>query len=264
MTTEVAPDGLPVAGAAGAGGTPPIPQPVIEQPRSSPHHPPRPAMAVLGMLVLAGLSWWAVSAWQAAQPPGPLAASGTVEADEVLMGSEIAGRLVALRAEEGRRVNAGDVLARLDDALIQLQLRQAEAAARQQLELQADKYALRSPIAGVITRVPVRLGEVVSPGQTVAAMADLTRLKLTVYVLERHLGQVQVGQLVSVTADPFPGRTFAGTVTSINTRAEFTPRNVQTQRDRLNLVFGVKLRVDNPDGVLKPGMPVDAAFSAVP
>lgn len=49
-------------------------------------------------------------------------------------------------------------------------------------------------------------------------------------------------------------------VTSTNPRAEFTPRNVQTQRDRLNLVFGVKIRVENPEGELKPGMPADAAF----
>jgi HlyD family secretion protein len=71
---------------------------------------------------------------------------------------------------------------------------------------------------------------------------------------------VQVGQPVSVTADPFPGRTFPGTVSSLNSRAEFTPRNVQTQRDRLNLVFGVNLRVANPDRLLKPGMPVDVVF----
>ena len=63
-----------------------------------------------------------------------------------------------------------------------------------------------------------------------------------------------------VTADPFPSQTFHGMVTSINQRAEFTPRNIQTQRDRLNLVFGVKVQVDNPAYALKPGMPIDATF----
>ncbi|MBI4491295.1 MAG: HlyD family efflux transporter periplasmic adaptor subunit [Chloroflexi bacterium] len=231
------------------------PQSKIQNPKSKIVRP------VLGLVVLAALAWGGVEIWRAAQPPGPLAASGTVEADEVLLGSEVGGRLVALRVEEGRSVSEGDVVARLDDGLLQLQLRQVDAAARAQLELQADKYLIRSPTSGVATRVLARAGEVVSPGQTIATVADLSRLKLTVYVLERDLGQVRVGQRVSITADPFPGRTFAGTVTSINTRAEFTPRNVQTQRDRLNLVFGIKLRVDNPEGALKPGMPLDAAFT---
>jgi multidrug resistance efflux pump len=107
-------------------------------------------------------------------------------------------------------------------------------------------------------------GEVVSPGQTVVSVDDLTSLKLTAYVFERDLGRVQVGQEVAVTADPFGARTFRGVVTSTNPRAEFTPRNVQTQADRLNLVFGVKVRVNNADGALKPGMPADATFIPLP
>jgi membrane fusion protein YbhG len=63
-----------------------------------------------------------------------------------------------------------------------------------------------------------------------------------------------------VTADPFPGVIFPGTVTSVNTKAEYTPRNIQTQQDRLNLVFGVNVRVTSSGGLLKPGMPVDGAF----
>ena len=221
----------------------------------------RPLLAVLSLLVLGALAWVAIDTWRATQAPGMLTASGAVEADEVLLSSEVAGRIVALPVAEGRLVNAGDPLARLDDSLVQLQIRQADPAMRQQLELQAEKYVVRTPISGVITRLPVRAGEIAAPGQTLAAVTDLSHLKLTVYVLERDLGQVDVGQQVSVTSDPFPGRTFGGVVTSINSRAEFTPRNVQTQRDQLNLVFGVKIRVDNPDGALKPGMPVDATFA---
>ena len=89
----------------------------------------------------------------------------------------------------------------------------------------------------------------------IGGVADLSTLKLTAWVLERDLGKVSVGQVVQVTADPFPGKTFGGLVTSINTQAEFTPRNVQTQTDRLNLVFGVNMHVDNVDGLLKAGMP---------
>jgi multidrug resistance efflux pump len=197
------------------------------------------------------------------QPVTALTASGTLEADEILVGFEVTGRLVKL-VQEGDAVEADAVVAQLDDSLIQLQIMQATLAARQQLEIQAARYQLHSPIAGVVTRVPMHVGEVVSPGQTVVAVADLSNLDLTAYVLERDLGGVRVGQAVAVTADPFPGRTFRGVVTSTNQNAEFTPRNVQTQADRLNLVFGVKVRVENPDMALKPGMPADVTFPSVP
>jgi HlyD family secretion protein len=223
-------------------------------------HAPRQAIPVLIVLVL-GVSWWSVETWRGMQPLGPLTASGTVEADEVLVSSEVAGRLVEITTEEGRRVGSGEVVARLDDAMAQLQVSQAvDAAVRRERELQAGRYVLRAPAPGVVTRVPMKVGEVVAPGQTVAAVANLVRLRLTLYVPESALGQVQVGRRLAVTADPFPSRAFDGQVTSINQHAEFTPRNVQTQRDRLNLVFGVRARVENPDGALKPGMPVDATF----
>ncbi len=245
-------------------------------PVSPPRHRPWPRLLLLLLLIGAG-SWWVISnnlvtwplswppswPWPWMQPVGPLTASGTLEADEVLIGAEVAGQIIEL-LQEGDRVAPGAVVARLDDALIQLQIRQADLAARQRLEIQADAYQLRTPIGGVVTRVPMHNGEVVTPGQTVAAVADLTQLKFTAYVLEKDLGGVQVGQVVTVTADPFPDRTFRGVVTSTNPRAEFTPRNVQTRADRLNLVFGVQIRVDNPAGALKPGMPADASFEALP
>jgi multidrug resistance efflux pump len=211
-------------------------------------------------LLLGVVAWWALTTRPWLTAPGPLTASGTLEADEVLVGSEVAGRIVGL-AQEGQPIQAGQIVAGLDSSLVQVQIRQSDAATQQQLAIQADKYQLRSPISGVVTRVPMHTGEVVGPGQTVLAVADLHTLDLMAYVLERDLGSVRVGQAVAVTADPFPGRVFNGVVVSTNQRAEFTPRNVQTQRDRLNLVFGVKVRVENPDGALKPGMPADATFA---
>jgi HlyD family secretion protein len=223
-------------------------------------HPPRQAIPLV-LLALGALAWWGVETWRAQQPSGSLTVSGTVEADEVLVAPEVPGRLLEISVREGQRVAAGDALARLDDALAQLQVVQAaEPAARRQLELQAAKYVLRAPLSGVVTRIPMRPGEVIGAGQTALAVADLSELKLIVYVPEAKLGSVRLGQRLNVTADPFPDRLFEGRITSINQRAEFTPRNVQTQRDRLNLVFGVNARVRNPDGALKPGMPVDATF----
>ena len=154
-----------------------------------------------------------------------------------------------------------DVIARIDDRAVQLQVRQsADSAARETFQLQAEDYTLRSPLSGVVTRVPAHAGELALPGQVLMAVSDLSTLKLTLYVRLADLGHVAVGQRLAITADPYPGRTFEGTVTSINQQAEFTPRNVQTQSDRLNLVFGVQANVENADGTLKPGMPVDARF----
>ncbi len=218
--------------------------------------------AILLLFVVSTAVWWLMtSGWEPpwVQQPGPLIASGTLEADEIMIGAEVAGRIIEL-VQEGQTVAADDVIAKLDDSLVQVQIRQANTAQLQQLEITLDRYQLRSPITGVITRVPMHAGEVIAPGQTAAAVANLDELRLTAYVLERDLGHVQVGQQVTVTVDPFPDRVFQGVVTSTNPRAEFTPRNIQTQADRLNLVFGVQVRVDNPDRALKPGMPADVAF----
>jgi HlyD family secretion protein len=119
---------------------------------------------------------------------------------------------------------------------------------------------LMAPETGVVQKQIAHRGEYVSPGAPVLTVADPTNLKLTLYVLEGDLGRVNLGQTVSVQADAFPNRIFGGVVTTIADHAEFTPRNVQTQRDRQNLVFAVSVRVPNPDGALKAGVPVDATF----
>ena len=157
----------------------------------------------------------------------------------------------------------GTLLVRIDDRAAQLAVRQAlDPAARQTFELQAQDFELRSPPAGIVTRVPAHVGEVAFPGQALLAVADLSRLDLTLYVRLADLDRGRVGQAIEVTPDTDPSRVFRGVVTAVNQEAEFTPRNVQTRADRLNLVFGVRARVENADGWLKPGMPVDATFTA--
>jgi multidrug resistance efflux pump len=157
-------------------------------------------------------------------------------------------------------VNRGQVVARLDDSVIQVQLKQADPAQRQVLEAQLDKLVLRAPLGGQVLKRVVSRGEVVAAGAPLLTVADQSELKLTLYVSERELGRVRVGQGVAIVADPFPGRTFRGVVQSIATRAEFTPRNVTTARDRQALVFAVRVRIPNPGDDLKAGLPVDATF----
>jgi multidrug resistance efflux pump len=201
--------------------------------------------------------------WQAGSEE--LTASGTLEADEVVIAPRVFAVVTELPAVAGAWINGGDVAVKLDDRPVQLQIYQSlDLASKRLLELQAQDYTLRSPVSGIVTRVATHVGEMALPGQPLLAVSDLSTLKLTIYVREADLGRVAVGQQIRVIADPYPAQSFRGVVTSINERAEFTPRNVQTRSDRLNLVFGVQATIENADGALKPGMPVDATFEAAP
>jgi multidrug resistance efflux pump len=213
-------------------------------------------------LALAALAWVAYEYWLATQLPPRPEISGVIEADEVVIGSEVAGRIVTLTVTEGQRVAAGAELGRLDDSRLKLQMSLVDVATRRQLDLEADKYVLRAPRAGQVTRVVARVGEMTMPGQPVLVIADLAEVKANLYVPVRNLSNVRVGQMVALTADPYPGRTFSGIIMSVNPKAEYTPRNVQSQRDRLNLVFGITVRIDNRDGALLPGLPVQATIIA--
>jgi len=130
-------------------------------------------------------------------------------------------------------------------------------------KVQMDKLMLRAPISGLVLERPVHVGEVAVPGAPLMTLADLDNLTLTIYVPEDQLGKVQLGQPVTVTVDAYPDRTFSGIVDFISSQSEFTPKNVQTQAERVNMVFAVKVRLPNPDHALKPGMPADATLSEV-
>lgn len=117
-----------------------------------------------------------------------------------------------------------------------------------------------APVDGVVLTKNVEQGEVVAPGTPLYTLVDPSDIWLRVFIPEDRIGLVRLGQRAEVTVDTFPGRTFPGRVTEISSQAEFTPGNVQTKEDRVKLVFGVKIRLDNRDGSLKPGMPADAVI----
>jgi HlyD family secretion protein len=95
------------------------------------------------------------------------------------------------------------------------------------------------------------------------SIANLAVLKLVVYIPAPQLGRVRLGAPVEISVDAYPGQTFEGTITLIAREAEFTPRNVQTEEERVNLVFAVEIKIDNEDGRLKPGMPADVVIETV-
>ena len=316
------------------------------------------------VLVLAALAGLACSSPSA---KAVISASGTIEAIEVHVASRVAGQVLELAVEEGARVEPGDVLARIDHATADIQLRQAEAgvrlaeaqlallvkgarsedirqaeaaleqaeaalkvaeddavrmrelfrtgsvtakqredaearltvaaaqrsaaaealskvrrmarpeeigaaeARRDQARAAADLLAktiadctVTAPAAGIVTHKAVEAGEMVTPGGTVITLADLDSVHVMIYVTGMEVGRIRLGDTAEVRIDAFPDRPFAGRITYISPEAEFTPKNVQTKEDRVKLVFGVKIGIENRDGLLKPGLPADAVVRVGP
>jgi len=149
--------------------------------------------------------------------------------------------------------------------LLEANVAQAEAAlanakaALKVLDIQLERMTLTAPVGGIVTERLVHVGELASPGAPLLTLANLDEVTLTVYVPEADLGRVWLGQTVEVTVDAYED-VFIGQVSHIASKAEFTPKNVQTPEERVHMVFAVKIRLDNPDHRLKPGMPADAVF----
>ena len=117
---------------------------------------------------------------------------------------------------------------------------------------------LRAPSAGVVTVREAELGEVVSPGTPVVTLADLDHIWLRAYIAETDLGRIAWGQQATITTDTYPGKQYRGHISFISSTAEFTPKSVQTTKERVTLVYRIKIDIDNPNHELKPGMPADA------
>jgi multidrug resistance efflux pump len=162
--------------------------------------------------------------------------SGTIEATEIHLGSEVGGKVDLVNVREGEKVSNGAVV----------------------VVVHGDK--VHTPIDGVVLDRAVEPGEIVSPGTTLVTISNLDELTLTVYVPEDRYGQIMLGQSCVVTVDSFPKQSFSGTVSHIAEKAEFTPRNVQTTDSRKNTVFAIKLDMVPTGGLLKPGMPADVHF----
>lgn len=116
---------------------------------------------------------------------------------------------------------------------------------------------VKSPVEGVVTRTHAEVGETLGAGRPVATVTDISRPWVRVYVPENQIGKVRLGAAAKIKIDTFPDREFDGRVSYVSSQAEFTPKNVQTQEERVKLVFAVNVTLDNRDGTLKPGMPAD-------
>jgi HlyD family secretion protein len=252
--------------------------------------PPIPLVILLVLAIGAGGYYWWRSA-QATESTG-VSASGAVEAQQYQVASVIAGRVTKVEVAEGDVVKQGQILVVLDQSALKLQVDQAEqgvkaaraalsnakedgtdadvSAARARLnqakaavdlaKVQLGYATVAAPHSGVVVTLTTNEGQNAGPGKTLLTLSDPSSLFVRVFVPETQIGNVKIGQQVTVTADS-PTEPYTGTVSFVASEAEFTPSNVETKDQRTKLVFEVRVRIPDTSGALKAGMPVDVAFS---
>lgn len=168
------------------------------------------------------------------------------------------------RVAEGRAMlkQARGNLKRIDAAEREVEAASAQVTAAQSALKVAEtrlRYTyLKAPFKGIITSRNVELGEVVLPGREVFSLADLSSVDLKIFVDETEIGKVKPGQSVEVRVDTFPDKVYQGKVSFISPEGEFTPKIIQTHKERVKLVYLVKVAIPNPNLELKSGMPADA------
>jgi len=117
---------------------------------------------------------------------------------------------------------------------------------------------LRSSASGLVLSKNIEPGEQVTAGTPVVTVGMMDEVWLRAYISETDLGRVRVGQEATVTTDTWPGKSYRGRISFISQEAEFTPKSVQTPKERVKLVYRIKITLPNLNGELKPGMPADA------
>jgi len=138
---------------------------------------------------------------------------------------------------------------------------EAAKAAVDMANIRLDYAVLKTYAKGRVLSRMFEPGEVVMPAAPVATIADLDNLTIKVYLPESCLGAIKLGQNVAIQIDSHPEKTFPGTITHISDKAEFTPKNIQTKKERVKQVFAVKIASYSHDGILKPGLPCDVVIS---
>jgi HlyD family secretion protein len=174
--------------------------------------------------------------------------------DNTETGFKIAKASLQKAAENYQLVKEGPRKEDIEDSRAQVE--QAKASLKLS-ETQLSYTILRSPISGVVLVKSGEIGEVVNPGTTILALADIQRVWLKAYIPETSLSQVKWGQEVAVTTDLRPKKEYRGKITFISSQSEFTPKQIQTEKERVTLVYRIKVDLSNSDRELKPGMPAD-------
>lgn len=175
-----------------------------------------------------------------------------------------------MKTAEARVRDAGQHLRLLQlgprqEAIEQAQARLAEArAALESAQVRISYAEIASPFTGIVLSHSIEPGEYVSAGTPVVTVGDLEHPWLRAYLDELDIARVRLGQSAEVSIDAFPAKRYQGRLSFISAEAEFTPKNVQTEKERVKLVYRVKIDVENPNQELKPGMPADAVLAVNP
>ena len=206
--------------------------------------------------------------------------AGTVEVTKVDIPARVQSVIATLSVKEGDVVKKGQqvVVLSCEDLKIAYDLAQsnyhrnralynsgnisAEAydqvrSRKEDLELRNRWCEVVSPLNGVVLTKYFEEGEMVNPGAKLLTVANLTDVYAYFYLPHDEIAALKIGQKVQAILPEVKDKSFPGVIEFINSEAEFTPKNVQTRDERTRLVYGVKIRFDNPDGVLKPGMTLE-------
>ncbi len=167
---------------------------------------------------------------------------------------KMAQAAVRAATENYQLVKEGPRKEDIEDARAQVE--QAKASVKLN-ETQLSYTTLYSPISGVVLVRSGEIGEVVNPGTSILTMADVENVWLKAYIPETDLSRVKWGQEVIVTTDVRPQKKYKGRISFISSQAEFTPKQIQTEKERVTLVYRIKVDIFNKDHELKPGMPAD-------
>jgi HlyD family secretion protein len=178
-------------------------------------------------------------------------------------------RIEQVNAQQGQVEHTRGALKTAESNAIELKRREQEIPTRRAeiarssaslalIDAQLADTIASSPVDGVVLVKSADVGEVLAPGTTVVTVGDIDHPWVRGYINETDLGKVKLGSKTRVTSDSYPGKNYNGTVTFIASEAEFTPKQIQTQQERVKLVYRIKIEVENPGRQLKSNMPVDA------
>ena len=218
------------------------------------------------------------------KPQNEIKLAGHIQATETDLAFQVPGRIEAISAEPGDEVKAGQVVAKLDDKVFRSEVEAAEGrleavdavprpkklkdaelrqakAGLELARLRLSYATLISPVAGLVLARSANPGELAGVGTTVMTLGDLDNVWFEGYLPGKDLGKVRYSQKAAITIDGTPGEKFAGTVSHIASKAEFTPKTVETYRERVTMVFRIRIKLPNPQRVLKVGMPAEAVIS---
>jgi len=206
--------------------------------------------------------------WEALTAELDQARADSKRADELLTQRTISKTEQEQAATRARRLEKNSAAAKSRyDLLLAGTRPERIAQARAQLaeiDAQLREMSIAAPSDCILEVLSVKTGDVLAANREVATLLLVQHLWVRVYVPEPWLGHVQLGDTVKVRVDSDRAREFAGTVEQVAREAEFTPRNVQTVGERVKQVFGVKVRLDNREGIFRAGMSADVVFPKVP